>query len=38
MYVESGYNLRITDPIKKVLKKTKVGWWENIQIRDMQKA
>ncbi len=25
MYVESGYNLRITNPIKAVLKKTKVG-------------
>ncbi len=25
MYVESGYNLRITDPIKAALKKTKVG-------------
>ena len=25
MYVESGYNLRITNPVKSVLKKTKVG-------------
>ncbi len=25
MYVESGYNLRITNPIKSVLKKTRVG-------------